>query len=158
QLRRVSYAIKNSSTKLLPRWREIWFPERIMPRDVKTRWNSTYDMLVFAIDYQAVLNKMTDERSLNLQDYELNRKEWRLASELRDILKDAALYFSRDAIPSLTMVIPAMDHIDEVLATNITSANYSHAIRSALSVGKCTLNRYYSKTDFSETYRIAMGE
>ncbi|KIL54123.1 hypothetical protein M378DRAFT_56185, partial [Amanita muscaria Koide BX008] len=68
----------------------------------------------------------------------------------------ATLYFSRDAIPSLTMVIPAMDHIDEVLATNIASANYSHAIRSALSVGKCTLNRYYSKTDFSETYRIAM--
>jgi hypothetical protein len=50
-----------------------------------------------------------------------------------------------------------MDTIDEVLATNALSAKYSVAIHAALSVGKKTLNRYYEKTDFSKTYRIAMG-
>ena len=51
-----------------------------------------------------------------------------------------------------------MDHIDEVLTSNAGNRTYSTAIRSALKVGKKTLNRYYSKTDMSETYRIAMGE
>ncbi|KIL61835.1 hypothetical protein M378DRAFT_63359, partial [Amanita muscaria Koide BX008] len=55
KLRKVTHAVKNSSMKLLPRWREICkdngLPIRVMPRDVKTRWNSTYDMLKFAIKY-----------------------------------------------------------------------------------------------------------
>ena len=50
-----------------------------------------------------------------------------------------------------------MDTIDEVLATNALSLKYSVAIHAALSVGKKTLNRYYEKTDLSNTYRIAMG-
>jgi hypothetical protein len=50
-----------------------------------------------------------------------------------------------------------MDAIDEVLATNALSSKYSAAIQAALSVGKKTLNRYYAKTDLSNTYRIAMG-
>ena len=55
------------------------------------------------------------------------------------------------------MVILAMDHIDEFLKTMATSANFSRAVTAALDIGKRTLNRYYSKTDYSETYRIAMG-
>jgi hypothetical protein len=55
------------------------------------------------------------------------------------------------------MVIPAMDTIDETLGTNALSSKYSVAIQAALSIGKKTLNRYYAKTDFSNTYRIAMG-
>jgi hypothetical protein len=51
-----------------------------------------------------------------------------------------------------------MDHIDTTLTSNIADSSYSAAIVSALNIGKKTLNRYYSKTDLSETYRIAMGE
>ena len=51
-----------------------------------------------------------------------------------------------------------MDFTDEVLATNMVSNNYCHAIQAALGLGKWTLNHYYSKTDSSETYRIAIGE
>jgi hypothetical protein len=50
-----------------------------------------------------------------------------------------------------------MDTIDEVLATSALSSKYSAAVQAALSVGKKTLNRYYAKTDLSNTYRIAMG-
>jgi hypothetical protein len=50
-----------------------------------------------------------------------------------------------------------MDTIDEVLATNALSSKYSVAIQAALSAGKKTLNRYYEKTDLSDTYQIAMG-
>ncbi|KAF8263871.1 hypothetical protein EI94DRAFT_1595283, partial [Lactarius quietus] len=72
------------------------------------------------------------------------------------IFKDATLFFSCDGILNLAIVIPAMDHIDEVLATSATACQFSISIQAALSVGKKTLNRYYSKTDLSEVYHIAM--
>ena len=50
-----------------------------------------------------------------------------------------------------------MDRLDEHLATAMISPAYSTAIRTAIRIGKKTLNRYYSKTDLSEMYRIAMG-
>lgn len=55
------------------------------------------------------------------------------------------------------MVIPAMDHIDEHLATASINKTYSPSVRFALAMGKATLNRYYDLSDCSEVYRIAMG-
>ena len=68
-----------------------------------------------------------------------------------------ALFFSHDA-PNISTVIPAMDHIDEYLATAVRNVKISKAIRAALALGKQTLNRYYNKTDHSDVYRIAMSE
>ena len=52
-----------------------------------------------------------------------------------------------------------MDHIDNVFTNACLpgSAN-DPAIRAAIEVAKRTLNRYYTLTDLSELYRIAMGE
>ena len=58
----------------------------MMPRDVATRWNSTYDMLEFAIDYRAALDSMTGDRDMNLRKFELSKKEWSMASELSEVL------------------------------------------------------------------------
>ena len=56
------------------------------------------------------------------------------------------------------MVIPAMDHIDSTFTNGIVDSELlDPAIRAALGLAKRTLNRYYSLTDLSETYRIAMG-
>ena len=38
---------------------------------------------------------------------------------------DVILYFSHDNAPNIAMVIPAMDHIDSILATNTISSNFS---------------------------------
>jgi len=51
-----------------------------------------------------------------------------------------------------------MDEIDSKLATDIYEEKYSAPVTAALIVGKRTLNRYYSKTDMSNTYRIALGK
>lgn len=61
--------------------------ERIMPRDVQTRWNSTYDMLKFALKFQDAVNKILGERAWNMREYELSPDEWKIASQLRDVLK-----------------------------------------------------------------------
>jgi hypothetical protein len=150
----------------------------MMPRDVSTRWNSTYDMLDFALGHRSAIDSMTAARDYDLRKYELLPTEWRIARELCEVLKvrgwfyilfylwlvfgqifkDATLYFSRGT-PNLAAVIPAMDHIDKVLATSSDSPHqFGPSIRAALAVGKNTMNRYYNKTDHSEVYRIAMGK
>lgn len=58
-----------------------------MPRDVSTRWNSTYDMLKFALDYRVALDAITGERDMKLRKYELNDTDWDIAGQLRDILE-----------------------------------------------------------------------
>jgi len=55
------------------------------------------------------------------------------------------------------MVIPAMDHVNQVLTTASLNHNYTLAIRAAMATAKKTLNRYYELTDHSDVYRIAMG-
>ena len=62
-------------------------PVRKMPRDVSTRWNSTYDMLKFAFDYSEPINNITSERSMKIRQYELKDHEWTIVEHLRDCLK-----------------------------------------------------------------------
>lgn len=148
----------------------------MMPRDVATRWNSTYDMLNFSVDYKAAINAITGNRDMKMRVLELDGHEWIIAAQLRDtlkvsshlfirartensfqIFKHATLFFSRDT-PNISTVIPAMDLIDEHLATSADGTTLTTSVRSALAIGKRTLNRYYDKTDYSEIYRIAMSE
>ncbi|KAG2740682.1 hypothetical protein P692DRAFT_201727755 [Suillus brevipes Sb2] len=116
-------------------------------------------MLEFALQYRKAIDTMTDKRRLGLGPFELKENEWGLVAQLRDvlkILKHATLYFSRGS-PTLAMVIPAMDHIDSVFTAGIINhQTLNPSIRAALKLAKRTLNRYYSLTDKSETYRIAM--
>jgi hypothetical protein len=91
QLCKTSFAIINSTTLLLPRWKEtlrsMGLKERIMPRDVNTRWNSTYDMLDFTLEHKAALNSMTCDAMNKLRAYELNEEEWGYVGKLREVLK-----------------------------------------------------------------------
>ena len=76
---------------------------------------------------------------------------------LAQIFKDATLFFSRST-PNLATVILAMDHIDEHLTMASLNRQYSAPVRVALAMGKSVLNKYYSLTDASDLYRVAMGE
>ena len=58
-----------------------------MPWDVSTRWNSMYDMLKFALDYQIALDDIVGERDMKLWKYELKDAEWDIARQLQDILE-----------------------------------------------------------------------
>lgn len=51
-----------------------------------------------------------------------------------------------------------MDHIDQQLRTFSRDRKYLPSVRAAVSLARKTLNRYYSLTDSSEVYRIAMSE
>ena len=71
--------------------------------------------------------------------------------------KEATLFFS-SSTPNLAQVIPAMDLVDQRLATAVASPEtYNPAIRTACELAKITLNKYYSLSDASKLYRIAMS-
>ena len=50
-----------------------------------------------------------------------------------------------------------MDVVDDFL-TGASEHDLFPAVKHALSLAKATLDRYYSRTDESNVYRIAMGE
>ena len=78
-------------TIILPSWRrlleELKMKDRIIPCDVTMRWNSTYDMLGFALEYHKAINILTADRQNKLRNYELSEREWTIAKQLCDILK-----------------------------------------------------------------------
>ena len=59
----------------------------MMPRDVITRWNSTFDMLDFAVEHITAINTITSDRDMKLRQYELSEDDWDMARQLRDVLK-----------------------------------------------------------------------
>ncbi|KAG2050354.1 hypothetical protein BDR06DRAFT_891921, partial [Suillus hirtellus] len=71
------------------------------------------------------------------------------------VFKDATTFFSR-ATPNLATIIPAIDHIDEILTSHESDKSLNGSVRAALSLGKKTLDQYYSLTDSSEVYQITM--
>ena len=58
-----------------------------MPRDVRTRWNSTYDLLVFALLYRRAIDDVAGNKAANLRKYELSDEEWELTQRLCNMLK-----------------------------------------------------------------------
>jgi hypothetical protein len=61
--------------------------QRMMPHDIMTWWNSTYDMLEFAIEYREALKSITRNQRMKLRQYELADEDWKIATQLHNILK-----------------------------------------------------------------------
>ncbi|KAJ7491650.1 hypothetical protein B0H11DRAFT_1718756, partial [Mycena galericulata] len=162
-----SFALVNSTTKALPAWRSACGTKnmavRLLPRDVRTRWNSTYDMLGVAVQYKDVVNMVTADRNLPLRKYELSDSDWMIVEDM--IFKQATLLFSSDNRSTIANVITTMDKIDDLMTSTIVSIQPSartkrvvhSSIGKALGLAKRTMNKYYSATDMSNVYRIAMG-
>ncbi|KAG1900157.1 uncharacterized protein F5891DRAFT_952567, partial [Suillus fuscotomentosus] len=158
---KLGFKIIHSTVKLLPAWHEILEALKMrvttLPWDVSTCWNSTFDMVEYALRNREAIDAVTQRQDLGLRQLELTDHEWVIAEQLQDILKDATLFFLRST-PNLATVIPAMDLIDEKLTTYSLNASFLPSIRVAVGLAKKTLNRYYQLTDTSEVYHIAMGE
>ncbi|KAK2465179.1 hypothetical protein APHAL10511_002810, partial [Amanita phalloides] len=130
----------------------------MMPHDVWTWWNSTYDMLKFSYTYCDAIDKLTGECALNLWDYELTEHKWEIMKQLWDslwIIKIVTLEFSTD-MPCLAIVIPAMDQMHDKLTTMAENMTYSPVLHTVLALGQKLLNKYYSLTNDSELYCITI--
>ncbi|KAF8992024.1 hypothetical protein BDZ89DRAFT_898258, partial [Hymenopellis radicata] len=117
-------------------------------------------MLTAAIQYKRVIRDITGEDAL--LDYSMMAGEWTALENLCEVLGDATTYFSREDA-NLATVIPAMDKLDAMLATAVVRKRGDESdvvlaapMRAAVLVAKDTLNKYYSLSDESEVYRIAL--
>jgi hypothetical protein len=67
------------TTLALPAWKRTCLtyklPERLILRYVRTRWNSTLDILLFAVKYRGAVDAITAEKSLKLRKFELDEQE-----------------------------------------------------------------------------------
>ena len=86
----MAFKVVNSTTLLLPSWKDYvakeGLRERLIPRDVTTRWNSTYDMLTFTLEYCHVVEKFVADRKNNLRELELSENEWIIVAQLSEVL------------------------------------------------------------------------
>ncbi len=66
----------------------------MMPRDVTTRWNYTYEMLSFAYTYRDAYNELTRNRDMKMRKYEIEDSEWEIVKQLADVLKVCVYFFT----------------------------------------------------------------
>ncbi|KAG2345884.1 hypothetical protein BDR05DRAFT_848196, partial [Suillus weaverae] len=63
KLRKLAYKIIHSTTIMLPAWysilQDLAQPQMLMPRDVATRWNSTFNMLDYALGHREAVDAVT---------------------------------------------------------------------------------------------------
>jgi hypothetical protein len=60
---------------------------KLIPRDVVTRWNSTYDMLRFALAYRQPIDIITADKTSKLRKFELDDEDWDIVGDLVAILE-----------------------------------------------------------------------
>ncbi|KAG2104739.1 uncharacterized protein F5147DRAFT_579790 [Suillus discolor] len=86
KLRKLAYKIIHSTTIILPAWHSILQdlaqPQMLMPRNVATRWNSTFDMLNYALKHRGAVDAVTQQRDLGLRKFELEDHEWVILEQL----------------------------------------------------------------------------
>ncbi|KAJ7598015.1 hypothetical protein C8J56DRAFT_773103, partial [Mycena floridula] len=145
----------------------------IIPHNVATCWNSTYDMLVFTIQYKAAIDDITNDKDTPLHKFDLSKAECTISIACSlllialKIFKDATVFFSSDNVPTIASVIPIMDRIDDMLTKSSAAGQPTLAtiaiddihpsVKMALLLAKKTLNQYYGCTDESNVYRTAMS-
>jgi hypothetical protein len=89
QLRKIAFKVKNSPTITAPAWKKACKESKLsyasIPRDQPTRWNSTYQLLSFAIKYKAAFTVLLDRASLKLPS--IAEDEWEGAEQLCSLLE-----------------------------------------------------------------------
>ena len=66
---------------------DLQLPDKLIPRDVRTRWNSTFDMLDMAVKYRKAVDVFCADKENKLRQYELSETEWKIAEQLQHALR-----------------------------------------------------------------------
>ncbi|KAH7053509.1 hypothetical protein BKA62DRAFT_629845 [Auriculariales sp. MPI-PUGE-AT-0066] len=161
QIRKFAVKVNNSTTVLLPLWdtkcKILKLKPACLRQNISTRCNSTYGAGVRTLQYCLAIDTMTGNCTMGLHEFALASEDWDLLEDLLELLKEATLFFLQ-ANSSIGDVIPAMDHIDGVLADAMNNNTINDALCACANLSHRVMNYYYSLTDATPAYQIAMGE
>ncbi|POW05335.1 hypothetical protein PSTT_09771 [Puccinia striiformis] len=129
-------------------------------RDVCTRWNSTYTQLTSIVRCKdAILEWQRHKQHGVVRRYYLDQSDFDLAQDLAAVLNlfyEITQQLSISGSPRLSNTVVFIDQITEHLSSAISSPTYPPALRNACRLGLKITNKYYSLTDNSPLYRIAI--
>ncbi|KNF06330.1 hypothetical protein PSTG_00834 [Puccinia striiformis f. sp. tritici PST-78] len=129
-------------------------------RDVCTRWNSTSLQLSSIVRCQAAIIEWQRHKTLGIdRKYHLDQSDLDLACDLGGVLglfHKITLQISVAGSARLSNIVLFIDQITEHLSTVISNPSYPAALRNACRLGLKKTNKYYSLTDTSPLYRIAI--
>ncbi|POW07561.1 hypothetical protein PSTT_08150 [Puccinia striiformis] len=151
----------NSKTEFIEICRDKGCPTpHTVERDVRTRWNSTYTQLSSIIRCKdAILEWQRHKRHGVLRRYYLDQTDFDLANDLAEVLNlfyEITLQVLISGSPRLANTVVFIDQITEHLSSAISGSTYPPALKNACRLGLKITNKYYSLTDTSPLYRIAI--
>ncbi|CAG8796190.1 12516_t:CDS:2, partial [Dentiscutata erythropus] len=125
--------------------------------DIKTRWNSTYEMLVRALEMHEAINAIT-YLDKDLQSLQLDIDEWDKIREVVIILEifvRTTKMIESAKYPMLASIIPIYNYLIDELIKHRNNLNHSYEIITAVNAGLIKLESYYSRTNNTAIYIIA---
>ncbi|KNF06670.1 hypothetical protein PSTG_00545 [Puccinia striiformis f. sp. tritici PST-78] len=131
-------------------------------RDVRTRWNSTWVQLCsIKRCSKAILDWQKDKRYGTLRAHHINQSDLDLAEDLINILQpfqEITLEVLTRGAARILQVVVFIDQITSHLSTAISDQRdiYPPALRNACRAGVQLTNKYYTLTDCSPLYCVAM--
>jgi hypothetical protein len=125
--------------------------------DVSTRWNSTFDMSVRAMNLKGALIDICNHVK-KFKKYELSETEWRyigVISQVMEPLKEVTKLFSADSVSTLGQLIPVfnalMDHFED-----LGDSSEDERIKKACRAAADKAIEYYRKNNLSNNCLFAM--
>ncbi|EJD48352.1 hATC-domain-containing protein [Auricularia subglabra TFB-10046 SS5] len=160
KIRKLSIKVLHSSTSLRPIWfavvKELHLPPRSLPRDMDNRWNSTFLLVQFVLQYKLAVDAFTKSKVV-LKPFTLRQPDWTLLDQLSTLLKPLFIYtefFSCSNFAGICYAIRCLHHIDRTLAAFI-SGQYSPALIAAARLGRLKLQKYKAILQHKKLYLFA---
>jgi ribosomal protein S27E len=124
--------------------------------DVRTRWNSTHNMIERALELRKPLDNMAMDDP-GLAEYKLTAEEWDLLKDILGFLKvfkTASNHLCAASHPTLSTAVPVYNYLLDKLEDYRDSYKGPGAVKEAANAAIDKLKRYYSKTG-AEVYAVA---
>ncbi|OAV93878.1 hypothetical protein PTTG_27195 [Puccinia triticina 1-1 BBBD Race 1] len=128
--------------------------------DVRTQWNSTLVQINSIVQCEAAICKWQHHKQLGIDcKFHLDKYDLDLARDLLEILSifyKITLQILISGSARLSNIVVFIDQITKHLSTAISGSKYPPALKNACQIGLKITNKYYSLTDNSPLYRIAI--
>ncbi|EJD35852.1 hypothetical protein AURDEDRAFT_130393 [Auricularia subglabra TFB-10046 SS5] len=115
-----------------------------IPRDVETRWNSTFKLLCFALIYRSAVDCMA-ERNCELHNLQINGTDWEILEQLKErlqVIDEATRFFSRTDFAGISYVARWLDALS-IHLEDFIDGNAPNALRAAAVFNPSIKTRFY---------------